>query len=157
ERMISAVRKHRATLLPIDSEHNAVFQCLPNDFLPGQERPSGVDSIVLTASGGPFRLTPLHELAAVTPPQAVRHPNWSMGAKISVDSATMMNKGLEVIEARWLFDLPAEKIDVLVHPQSLFHAFVRYSDGSVLSHVATPDMHIPIAHVLAWPDRIHSD
>jgi len=124
--------------------------------MPGQRRPDGVDSIVLTASGGPFRLTSLDELASVTPEQAVAHPNWSMGAKISVDSATMMNKGLEVIEAHWLFGLQPEEINVLIHPQSLLHAFVYYCDGSVISHVAPPDMHVPIAHVLAWPDRISS-
>lgn len=156
ELMMAAARDSGAELLPIDSEHNAVFQCLSDDYLPGSGRPQGVDSIVLTASGGPFRDLPLSNLPNVTPEQAVAHPNWSMGAKISVDSATMMNKGLEVIEAHWLFDLPAKDIEVLVHPQSLVHAFVRFRDGSVLSHVAPPDMRIPIAHTLAWPKRINS-
>ncbi len=156
ELMMSAIQKHQATLLPIDSEHNAIFQCLPSYFLPGQVCPKEVHSIVLTASGGPFRLTPTKALATVTLEQAIAHPNWSMGAKISVDSATMMNKGLEVIEAHWLFSMPLETIDILIHPQSLLHAFVRYQEGSVLTHLASHDMRVPIAHALAWPDRINS-
>lgn len=156
ELMMSAVRTHQVVLLPIDSEHNAVFQCLPQSFLPGDESPDGISSIVLTASGGPFRLMPLEDLASVSPEQAVAHPNWSMGAKISVDSATMMNKGLEVIEAHYLFGMSSDQIGVLVHPQSWVHAFVHYEDGSIITHIALPDMHIPIAHALAWPGRMRS-
>lgn len=143
-----------ATLLPIDSEHNAVFQALP-PFQSGQ-RPQGVRRILLTASGGPFRTRPLTELRDVTVAQAIAHPNWSMGQKISVDSATMMNKGLEVIEAHWLFGMPADDIDVVVHPQSVIHSMVEYFDGSVLAQMGNPDMRTPIAHALAWPDRIES-
>ena len=154
--MVSALREHAAEILPVDSEHNAIFQCLPCDFQAGKGRPRGVESIVLTASGGPFRLTPVEVLASVTPEQAVAHPNWSMGRKVSVDSATMMNKGLEVIEAHWLFGLPAEQIDVVIHPQSVVHSMVNMLDGSVLAHFAKSDMHVPIAHALAWPDRIDS-
>ena len=146
--MISEVVKHKATLLPVDSEHNAIFQVLD------QERPEGVDHIILTASGGPFRTTPLEEMAAATPEQAVAHPNWDMGAKISVDSATMMNKGLEVIEAKHLFGLTPEEIRVLVHPQSVIHSAVAYIDGSVLAQMGSPDMRTPIAHTLAWPARM---
>ena len=152
--MMDAVVKHGATLLPVDSEHNALFQCMPNDYLPGQGTPAGVDEIILTASGGPFLNTPLDQFAAITPAQAVAHPNWSMGAKISVDSATMMNKGLEVIEAHWLFSLPAAQIDVLIHPQSTIHSLVRYTDGSLLAQCGVPDMRTPIANCLAWPKRI---
>ncbi|WP_018410642.1 1-deoxy-D-xylulose-5-phosphate reductoisomerase [Methyloversatilis thermotolerans] len=144
------VRAHGATLLPIDSEHNAVFQCMPTA---GQ---GGVRRILLTASGGPFRRTPLAELETVTPDQACAHPNWDMGRKISVDSATMMNKGLEVIEAHWLFDTPAERIDVVIHPQSIVHSMVEYVDGSVLAQMGNPDMRTPIAHALAWPERLDS-
>lgn len=144
------VAAHDATLLPIDSEHNAVFQCMPTK---GRE---GVRRILLTASGGPFRRTPIADLANVTPEQACAHPNWDMGRKISVDSATMMNKGLEVIEARWLFDTPAERIDVVIHPQSIVHSMVEYVDGSVLAQMGNPDMRTPIAHALAWPERIES-
>lgn len=144
------VQAHGASLLPIDSEHNAVFQCMPS-----QGR-AGVRRILLTASGGPFRRTPLADLAHVTPDQACAHPNWDMGRKISVDSATMMNKGLEVIEARWLFDTPADRIDVVIHPQSIVHSMVEYVDGSVLAQMGNPDMRTPIAHALAWPERIES-
>lgn len=144
------VAAHGATLLPIDSEHNAVFQCLP------PQHHQGVRRILLTASGGPFRRTPIADLANVTPEQACAHPNWDMGRKISVDSATMMNKGLEVIEARWLFDTPAERIDVVIHPQSIVHSMVEYVDGSVLAQMGNPDMRTPIAHALAWPERIES-
>lgn len=144
------VAAHGATLLPIDSEHNAVFQCMP-----AQGR-AGVRRILLTASGGPFRCTPLDVLDHVTPEQACAHPNWDMGRKISVDSATMMNKGLEVIEAHWLFDTPAERIDVVIHPQSIVHSMVEYVDGSVLAQMGNPDMRTPIAHALAWPERIES-
>ena len=146
--MISEVAKHKATLLPVDSEHNAIFQVLD------QERPEGVDHIILTASGGPFRTTPLEDMAVATPEQAVAHPNWDMGAKISVDSATMMNKGLEIIEAKHLFGLTPEEIRVLVHPQSVIHSAVAYIDGSVLAQMGSPDMRTPIAHTLAWPARM---
>ncbi|WP_374338901.1 1-deoxy-D-xylulose-5-phosphate reductoisomerase [Methyloversatilis sp.] len=144
------VADHRASLLPIDSEHNAVFQCMP---AAGR---AGVRRILLTASGGPFRRTPIADLADVTPEQACAHPNWEMGRKISVDSATMMNKGLEVIEAHWLFDTPAEHIDVVIHPQSIVHSMVEYVDGSVLAQMGNPDMRTPIAHALAWPERVES-
>jgi 1-deoxy-D-xylulose-5-phosphate reductoisomerase len=152
---MDAVRHHGATLLPIDSEHNALFQCLPRDFARGLEA-VGVQRILLTASGGPFRDTPLAALAAVTPEQACAHPNWSMGRKISVDSATMMNKGLEVIEACWLFGTGPERVRVVVHPQSVIHSLVQYVDGSVLAQLGHPDMRTPIAHALAWPERIAS-
>lgn len=152
---IDAVERAGATLLPIDSEHNAVFQSLPGSFRrnPGSH---GVRRVLLTASGGPFRETPLSQLEQVTPEQACAHPNWVMGRKISVDSATMMNKGLEVIEAHWLFGVPAERIEVVVHPQSVIHSMVDYEDGSVLAQLGNPDMRTPIAHALAWPDRIDS-
>jgi 1-deoxy-D-xylulose-5-phosphate reductoisomerase len=149
---MSAARRSGALVLPIDSEHNAVFQCLPNDFTSGLER-VGVERILLTASGGPFRCHSLAQLAEVTPEQACAHPNWSMGRKISVDSATMMNKGLEVIEARWLFDAEPDRIEVVVHPQSVVHSMVRFVDGSVLAQLGNPDMRTPIAHALAWPER----
>ena len=152
---MDAVRNSGAELLPIDSEHNAIFQCLPVDFARGLER-SGVRRILLTASGGPFRDRPLSELSTVTPEQACAHPNWVMGRKISVDSATMMNKGLEVIEACWLFGTNAEKIRIVLHPQSVIHSMVEYNDGSVLSQMGNPDMRTPIAHALAWPGRIDS-
>ncbi len=156
---IDAVEQGGATLLPIDSEHNAVFQCLPGSFgshAKPDEGHGGVSRIVLTASGGPFRTTPLDRMDAITPAEACRHPNWSMGRKISVDSATMMNKGLEVIEARWLFGVPHDRIEVLIHPQSVIHSMVSYVDGSVLAQLGNPDMRTPIAHALAYPERIPS-
>jgi 1-deoxy-D-xylulose-5-phosphate reductoisomerase len=146
---------HGAEILPIDSEHNAVFQCLPPEHARALEG-GGVKRILLTASGGPFRTTPLESLADVTPDQACAHPNWDMGRKISVDSATMMNKGLEVIEAHWLFQAPSDKIQVVLHPQSVIHSMVEYVDGSVLAQLGNPDMRTPIAHALAWPQRIAS-
>nr|WP_256737491.1 1-deoxy-D-xylulose-5-phosphate reductoisomerase [Pseudomonas sp. dw_358] len=152
---MQAVRDSGAVLLPIDSEHNAIFQCLPGDFGRGLEK-VGVRRILLTASGGPFRRTPLAELAEVTPEQACAHPNWSMGRKISVDSASMMNKGLELIEACWLFDVRPEQVEVVVHPQSVIHSLVDYVDGSVLAQLGNPDMRTPIANALAWPARIDS-
>lgn len=152
---MQAVREHRATLLPVDSEHNAILQCLPDDYIPGNA-PRGVRRIMLTASGGPFRTLAPGKLATVTPAQACAHPNWVMGRKISVDSATMMNKGLEVIEAGWLFDLPMDRIDVVLHPQSLIHSLVEYEDGSMLAQMGNPDMRIPISHALGWPERIGS-
>ncbi len=150
---MAEVKRHGATLLPIDSEHNAVFQSLPAGYA-GDPAAAGVSHILLTASGGPFRATPMDQLCSVTPAQAVAHPNWSMGRKISVDSATMMNKGLEVIEARWLFDLTPEQIQVVVHPQSVIHSLVQYVDGSVIAELGNPDMRTPIAHALAWPERV---
>ena len=152
---MDAVRQHGAELLPIDSEHNAIFQCMPPDFHAGLEQ-SGVRHILLTASGGPFRSTPLAELEQVTPDQACAHPNWVMGRKISVDSATMMNKGLEVIEACWLFNARPDQIEVVIHPQSVIHSLVQYADGSVLAQLGNPDMRTPIAHALAWPSRMDS-
>jgi 1-deoxy-D-xylulose-5-phosphate reductoisomerase len=149
------VRAHGAELLPIDSEHNAVFQCMPADYRDGL-RQVGVRRILLTSSGGPFRTLPLSALADVGPEQACAHPNWVMGRKISVDSATMMNKGLEVIEACLLFDADPDCVEVLVHPQSVVHSLVEYSDGSVLAQLASPDMRVPIAHALAWPQRRES-
>ncbi len=150
-----AVRENGATLLPIDSEHNAIFQSLPADFS-GDLLRSGVHSLLLTASGGPFRNTSLAELDRVTPEQACAHPNWVMGRKISVDSASMMNKGLEMIEAHWLFNVPPESIEVVIHPQSVIHSLVRYVDGSVIAELGNPDMRTPIAHALAYPERIVS-
>ncbi len=150
---MNEVKKYNAELLPIDSEHNAIFQCLPSDFSEGLNA-DGVRRILLTASGGPFRKTPLDRLEDITPAQACAHPNWSMGRKISVDSATMMNKGLEVIEACWLFGVEPEKIQVVVHPQSVVHSMVEYLDGSVLAQLGSPDMRTPIAHALSWPERI---
>ena len=152
---MQAVQDHGATLLPIDSEHNAIFQCLPCNYQDGLPQ-SGVRRLMLTASGGPFRETLLADLAKVTPAQACAHPNWSMGQKISVDSATMMNKGLELIEACWLFAAPPAQVDVGVHPQSVIHSLVDYVDGSVLAQLGNPDMRTPIAHALAWPQRIDS-
>jgi 1-deoxy-D-xylulose-5-phosphate reductoisomerase len=152
---LDAVREHQATLLPLDSEHNAIYQCLP-PHKAGSGAHGGVDKIILTASGGPFRTRDPATLADITPEQAVKHPNWSMGRKISVDSATMMNKGLEVIEAHWLFGLPAERIEVLIHPQSVIHSMVAYKDGSVLAQLGNPDMRTPIAHALAYPDRVEA-
>ena len=152
---MDAVRESGSVLLPIDSEHNAIFQSLPRDYS-GDLASSGARKILLTASGGPFRNTPLSELRNVTPEQACAHPNWSMGRKISVDSATMMNKGLEVIEAHWLFNAPADAIQVVVHPQSVIHSLVQYVDGSVLAQLGNPDMRTPIAYALAYPERIES-
>jgi 1-deoxy-D-xylulose-5-phosphate reductoisomerase len=150
---MDTVRGHGATLLPIDSEHNAVFQSLPGHFN-GDLDHAGVRRILLTASGGPFRTLPLEQFAGITPDQACAHPNWVMGRKISVDSATMMNKGLEVIEARWLFNAAAARIDVVVHPESIVHSMVEYVDGSVIAQLGNPDMRTPIAHALAYPERI---
>lgn len=153
--LMDAVRASGAQLLPIDSEHNAIFQCLPPDC-PGGLTAVGVERILLTASGGPFlRRTPA-SLAAVTPDEACSHPTWSMGRKISVDSATMMNKGLEVIEACWLFDARPDQIEVVVHPQSVVHSLVRYADGSVLAELGAADMRTPIAYALAWPERVEA-
>ena len=149
-----AVRDSGAVLLPIDSEHNAVFQCLPHEGERATLR--GVRRILLTASGGPFRTTPLERLAQVTPQEACAHPNWVMGRKISVDSATMMNKGLEVIEAHWLFGLAPERIEVVIHAQSIVHSLVEYVDGSMIAQLSNPDMRVPIAHALAFPERIDS-
>ena len=151
---MDAVRQGGGELLPIDSEHNAIFQCLPVHYSKSPSQHHGVEELWLTASGGPFRNTPIAELSQVTPEQACAHPNWVMGRKISVDSATMMNKGLEVIEAYWLFGLPIEKIQVLIHQQSVVHSMVRYCDGSVIAQMGQPDMRTPIAYGLAWPDRI---
>ncbi len=148
--MMDAAKASGATLLPVDSEHNAIFQCLD------RSAPAGVAKIILTASGGPFRTWSAEAMATVTPAQAVKHPNWSMGAKISVDSATMMNKGLELIEAWHLFCLPSARLDVLVHPQSVIHSMVEYVDGSVLAQLGSPDMRTPIAHTLAWPQRMET-
>ncbi|MBX9630314.1 MAG: 1-deoxy-D-xylulose-5-phosphate reductoisomerase [Burkholderiales bacterium] len=152
---MDAVRRGGATLLPIDSEHNAVFQALPRGYA-GDLPAAGVRRILLTASGGPFRTLPLEQFAAVTPDQACAHPNWVMGRKISVDSATMMNKGLEVIEAHWLFNAPPSAIEVVIHPQSVVHSMVEYVDGSVIAQLGNPDMRTPIAHALAFPERIES-
>lgn len=156
---MEAVVQGGATLLPLDSEHNAIFQCLPKgaQCLPkGAETGSGIRRLILSASGGPFRSTPLEQLAAVTPEQACAHPTWRMGRKISVDSATMMNKGLELIEACWLFGVDAPRVDILIHPQSIVHSLVEYADGSVIAQLGNPDMRTPIAQALAWPDRIES-
>jgi 1-deoxy-D-xylulose-5-phosphate reductoisomerase len=151
--LMRAVEESGAELLPIDSEHNAIFQCLPPNF--GDGLPSvGVERILLTASGGPLRDWPIDRLAAVTPEQACAHPTWAMGRKISVDSATMMNKGLEVIEACWLFGTDTDRIQVVVHPQSVIHSLVQYQDGSVLAQLGNPDMRTPIAHALGWPIRL---
>jgi 1-deoxy-D-xylulose-5-phosphate reductoisomerase len=152
---MDAVHNSRAELLPIDSEHNAILQCMPPGYATGGA-PAGVRRILLTASGGPFRDLRLDELPGVTPAQACAHPNWVMGRKISVDSATMMNKGLEVIEAGWLFGLSLEEIEVVLHPQSIMHSMVEYLDGSILAQLGNPDMRIPITHALAWPERIES-
>jgi 1-deoxy-D-xylulose-5-phosphate reductoisomerase len=153
---IQAANQHNAQLLPIDSEHNAIFQCLPSDFVYGDLVASGISKILLTGSGGPFLETSLSALAQVTPDQACAHPNWDMGRKISVDSATMMNKGLEFIEARWLFGLESSDIQVVLHPQSIIHSMVQYVDGSVIAQMGNPDMRTPIAHALAFPDRMDS-
>ena len=153
EVFLQAVREGGATLLPIDSEHSAIFQSLPEDPSTWQRR---VDKIILTASGGPFRQRDPHTLREVTPEQACAHPNWVMGRKISVDSATMMNKALEVIEARYLFGLPPRKLDVVIHPQSIIHSMVQYTDTSVVAQLGTPDMRVPIAYGLGWPERVAS-
>jgi 1-deoxy-D-xylulose-5-phosphate reductoisomerase len=150
---MTAIQQAKATLLPIDSEHNALFQCLPPDFQRGLTT-VGIERLLLTASGGPFLNTPVEQLAEVTPDQACTHPTWSMGRKISVDSATLMNKGLELIEAHWLFAASPQQLDVVIHPQSVIHSMVRYRDGSVLAQLGQPDMRTPIAHALAWPERI---
>ena len=152
---MDAIKENQAELLPIDSEHNAIFQCIPGR-LAGNVEEFGVKRILLTGSGGPFRQTPLSQLAAVTPEQAVAHPNWDMGRKISVDSATMMNKGLELIEACWLFEAVPDFIQIVVHPQSVVHSMVEYTDGSVLAQLGQPDMRTPIAHAMAWPERMDS-
>lgn len=149
---MSAVKEGGATLLPIDSEHNAIFQCLPPNY--SDMTSAGVSKILLTASGGPFRGWNHSQLSEVTPEQACAHPNWSMGKKISVDSASLMNKGLELIEACWLFDVTADQIEVVVHPQSIIHSMVQYIDGSVLAQMGNPDMRTPIAHAMSWPERI---
>ncbi|HEV3176976.1 MAG TPA: 1-deoxy-D-xylulose-5-phosphate reductoisomerase [Stellaceae bacterium] len=153
--LLAAVNASGALLLPIDSEHNAIFQCLPPGLTSGVA-PPGLTRILLTASGGPFRDTPSEALASVTPQAALAHPNWSMGRKISIDSATLMNKGLELIEACLLFGLTPARVQILVHPQSIVHSLVEYADGSVLAQLSAPDMRTPIAHALAWPDRIDS-
>lgn len=150
---MDAVRENHATLLPIDSEHNAIFQSLPGNYSRDME---GIRSLLLTASGGPFRTYPMERLADVTPDEACNHPNWVMGRKISVDSATMMNKGLEVIEAHWLFNAGAEQIRVVVHPESIIHSMVEYVDGSIIAQLGNPDMRTPIAHALGFPERIAS-
>jgi 1-deoxy-D-xylulose-5-phosphate reductoisomerase len=146
--MTRAAQASGSTILPVDSEHNAIFQCLAGG------RSEDVERLILTASGGPFRTVPLDEMRVATPQRAVAHPNWSMGAKISIDSATMMNKGLELVEAHHLFGLPGDRIDIVVHPQSVVHSMVEYRDGSVIAQLGSPDMRIPIAYALAWPERI---
>ena len=152
---METARQNGATVLPIDSEHNAIFQVLPRDYT-GRLNEHGINSIILTASGGPFLNTDLSTFDSITPEQAVKHPNWSMGRKISVDSASMMNKGLELIEAHWLFNCPPEKLEVIIHPQSVIHSMVRYRDGSVLAQLGNPDMRTPIAYCLGLPERIDS-
>ena len=151
ELVTATARRAGAPILPVDSEHSAIFQCLS-----GQDA-QAVEKVILTASGGPFRTTPREELATVTPAEALRHPNWSMGAKVTIDSASMMNKGFEMIEARWLFGLPPERIEVVVHPQSIVHSMVQFADGAVMAQLGMPDMHLPIAYALAYPRRLHSD
>lgn len=161
---IDTARENNAVLMPVDSEHNAIFQCLPHCFpehafsakRSNIESATGIKKILLTASGGPFRTYTQEQLQVVTPEQAINHPNWNMGKKISVDSATLMNKGLELIEAYWLFDMEIADIEVVVHPQSVIHSMVTYDDGSVLAQLGNPDMRTPIAHALAWPERISS-
>jgi len=152
---METARQNGAAVLPIDSEHNAIFQVLPRDYT-GRLNEYGINSIILTASGGPFLNTDLSTFDSITPEQAVKHPNWSMGRKISVDSASMMNKGLELIEAHWLFNCPPEKLEVVIHPQSVIHSMVRYRDGSVLAQLGNPDMRTPIAYCLGLPERIDS-
>jgi 1-deoxy-D-xylulose-5-phosphate reductoisomerase len=149
------VQKHGAELLPIDSEHNAIFQCMPVNYAAGLDK-VGINKILLTGSGGPFRELPLDQFTNITPEQAIAHPNWQMGRKISVDSATMMNKGLELIEACWLFNTDSSKVQIVLHPQSIIHSMVEYVDGSILAQLGQPDMRTPIAHALAWPERIES-
>lgn len=157
-------RENNAILMPVDSEHNAIFQCMPDNLIEhhssvkmaNRQANSGIERILLTASGGPFRTWSAERLHDVTPEQAVNHPNWDMGKKISVDSATLMNKGLELIEAYWLFDMDITNIDVVIHPQSVIHSMVTYNDGSVVAQLGNPDMRTPIAHALAWPERIAS-
>lgn len=153
--LMDAVRANGAELLPIDSEHNAIFQCLPMGYRAGNS-PSDINRILLTASGGPFRHHDPSTLADVTPEQAIAHPNWTMGPKISVDSATMMNKGLELIEACWMFDVPASQVEIVIHPQSIIHSMVEYRDGSTLAQMGNPDMRVPISNGLSWPERIES-
>ncbi|MEF1306022.1 1-deoxy-D-xylulose-5-phosphate reductoisomerase, partial [Vibrio owensii] len=157
---IDAVEEHGAELLPVDSEHNAIFQCLPQQVQTNLGRCSleehGISSILLTGSGGPFRYTDIAELESVTPAQAIAHPNWSMGPKISVDSATMMNKGLEYIEAKWLFNAAREQLKVIIHPQSVIHSMVQYRDGSVLAQMGEPDMATPIALTMSYPSRVNA-
>ena len=150
ELVTATARRTGAPILPVDSEHSAIFQCLV-----GQDA-SAVEKVILTASGGPFRTTPREALADVTPAEALRHPNWSMGAKVTIDSASMMNKGFEMIEARWLFGLPPDRIEVVVHPQSIVHSMVQFADGAVMAQLGTPDMHLPIAYALAYPHRLRS-
>ena len=152
---METARAAGARVLPVDSEHNAIFQVLPAGFS-GSLKDAGIESIILTASGGPFLDTPREQFAAITPAQAVKHPNWNMGRKISVDSATMMNKGLELIEAHWLFNCPPDKLEAVIHPQSVIHSMVRYADGSVLAQLGSPDMRTPIAYCLGLPERIES-
>ena len=160
--IVELAHSHSACLLPLDSEHNAIFQCLPNQGLTGQSgnapisQTQGVKRILLTGSGGPFRTLPLEEMSWVTPEQACTHPNWEMGRKISVDSATMMNKGLELIEACALFSVPPSLVEIVIHPQSVIHSMVEYLDGSILAQMGSPDMRVPIANALAWPQRIES-
>ena len=151
ELVTATARRAGAPILPVDSEHSAIFQCLS-----GQDV-QAVEKVILTASGGPFRTTPREELATVTPAEALRHPNWSMGAKVTIDSASMMNKGFEMIEARWLFGLPPERIEVVVHPQSIIHSMVQFADGAVMAQLGMPDMHLPIAYALAYPHRLRRD
>ena len=161
---VETARENNAILMPVDSEHNAIFQCMQDKFskhqssvkMMNQQASAGIERILLTASGGPFRTWSADQLHSVTPAQAVNHPNWDMGRKISVDSATLMNKGLELIEAYWLFDMDIANIDVVIHPQSVIHSMVTYTDGSVLAQLGNPDMRTPIAHALAWPERIAS-
>lgn len=154
ELFMREVRENQAVLLPVDSEHNAIFQSLPSADQSGVPSLQGVNKILLTGSGGPFRQLPLHQLSEMTPEQACAHPNWDMGKKISVDSATMMNKGLELIEACFLFGVNLEQVEIVVHPQSIVHSMVSYADGSVVAQMGNPDMRTPIAHTLAWPERI---
>ncbi|MBT4386685.1 MAG: 1-deoxy-D-xylulose-5-phosphate reductoisomerase [Betaproteobacteria bacterium] len=154
--LVSLAKKHGATILPVDSEHNAIFQCL-SDLSPRSYANQGIYKILLTASGGPFLLTPLAEFESITVAEAIKHPKWKMGRKISIDSATMMNKGLEVIEAHYLFDAPLKAIEVVIHPQSIVHSMVQYVDGSTLAQLANPDMRIPIGHALNYPNRVHLD
>ncbi|MBV1881362.1 MAG: 1-deoxy-D-xylulose-5-phosphate reductoisomerase [Pseudomonadales bacterium] len=156
--MMGEMRKNKAQLIPIDSEHNAIFQCLPHDFLDSESslQAKGIRKLLLTGSGGPFRTVPTEALKDKTPDEACNHPNWDMGRKISVDSATMMNKGLEFIEACWMFDVTPDQVQVVIHPQSIIHSMVEYVDGSIIAQMGNPDMRIPIAYGLSWPERIES-